>query len=71
MYELVAEKYSQNSSLTEIGIGQQGGNSEQVQVRLKFVRRDTQFTETYRFIVNISGPFDYLDEPLQQSLDFS
>jgi hypothetical protein len=71
LYELVAEKYAQNSSLSEIGVGQPVGNRDLADVRLKFVRRDTLFTETYRFTVNFSGPFEFLEEPLHPSYDFS
>lgn len=71
LYELIAEKYAQNSSLSEIGVGQPVGNRDVADVRLKFVRRDTLFTETYRFTVHFSGPFEFLEEPLHPSYDFS
>jgi hypothetical protein len=71
LYELVAEKYSENSSLAHIDVGQSQSNPERADIRLKFVKRDTGFTETYCFAVNYGGPFQYLEELLHPCYEVS
>lgn len=71
LYQLVAEKFSENSSLTHIGVSQSQANPNCADIRLKFVRRDTGFTETYCFLVNYGGPFQYLEELLHPCYEVS
>jgi len=69
LYGIVAEKYAQNASLTEIGASQSGRNPNHADVLLKFVRRDTLFSEIYRFTVNYRDSFAFLEEPLHASFE--
>ncbi len=65
LYRLVAEKFADNSSLAQVSISQSSpSDPDRVDVRLKFVRRDTGFSETYCCSVNVGGPFEYLEESL-------
>jgi len=68
LYRLVAEKAGENSSLSQVAVNQPQSNPDLAEVRLKFVRRDTGFSETYCFVVNVGGPFEYLEEPLHPCL---
>ncbi len=70
-FRLVAEKFNENSSLTRIAVNQSPSNPDRADIRLRFVERDTGFTETYSFAVNYAGPFDYLEELLHPSIDVS
>lgn len=69
LYKLVAEKFSENSSLAHIGLSQSRANPSCADIRLKFVKRDTGFAETYCFLVNYDGPFQYLEELLHPCLE--
>jgi hypothetical protein len=71
LYKLVAEKFSENSSLAHIDVKQARANANCADIRLKFVRRDTGFAETYCFRVNYGGPFDYLEELLHPCYEMS
>jgi hypothetical protein len=71
LYKLVAEKFSENSSLAHIGVNQSQTNPDCAEIRLKIVRRDTGFSETYCFLVNYGGPFQYLEELLHPCCEMS
>lgn len=71
MYELVAEKNASNTSLGDITVTRRGQKLEDAEVVLKFINRDTLFSEVYRFTVNFSGPFEFLEEPLHPSYEMS
>lgn len=71
LYRLVAEKFSENSSLAHIGVNQARAKPDCADIRLKFVKRDTGFTETYCFLVNYAGPFQYLEELLHPCYEMS
>ncbi len=71
LYKLVTEKYSENSSLAYIGVNQSRACAGCADIRLKFVKRDTGFAESFAFLVNVDGPFQFLEEPLQPSYDTS
>jgi hypothetical protein len=64
LYRLVAEKYQQGYSLADIDVKPSRATPGSADIWLKFVERQTGFSETYSFTVNYSGPFAFLEEPL-------
>jgi PatG Domain len=64
LYKLIAEKYQQNYSLVDIEVRTSRVTPGSADIWLKFVERQTGFSETYCFTVNHSGPFAFLEEPL-------
>jgi len=71
LYNLVAQKFSENSSLANVGVTQSPANPDLAEVRLKFVKRDNGFSESYCFAVNYAGPFQHLEEPLHPCFELS
>lgn len=71
LYQLVAEKFGENSSLTHIGVKPSQSTPNCADIGLKFVGRETQFVETYSFLVNYAGPFQYLEERLHPCYEVS
>lgn len=63
-YHLIGEKHAANSSLSDIRVTLAKSSPDSADIRLKFVRRDTGFSEIYRMRVNFNGPFEFLDEAL-------
>lgn len=64
LYKLIAEKFNDNASLSEIRVASARSDPDRSDVRLKFIRRDTGFSETFCFSVNTGGQFEYLEEAL-------
>jgi hypothetical protein len=71
LYNLVAQKYSENSSLANVSVQQSPANPDLAEVRLKFVKRDNGYSESYCFGVNYAGPFQHLEEPLHPCFELS
>ena len=71
LYQLAAQKTNDNSSLTRIEVTQSPRNRDRADIRLRFVKRDTGFSESYCFSVNYGGGFDYLEELLHPCIDVS
>jgi hypothetical protein len=71
LYQLAAQKINDNSSLTRIEVTQSPRNPDRAETRLRFVKRDTGFSESYCFAVNYGGRFDYLEELLHPCIDVS
>jgi hypothetical protein len=71
LYSLVAQKFSENSSLANVSVAQSPVNPDLAEVRLKFVKRDNGFSESYCFAVNYAGAFQHLEEPLHPCFELS
>jgi hypothetical protein len=71
LYELVGEKLSENSALTDVRVWQSPLSPDRADIHLKFTKRDTGFNESYCFSMDIGGSFPFLQEPLHPSFEKS